>query len=53
MTTTGEVGFDELAAIARAHAHGIEMYANEIRMIPLEPTACSHEHRAPQGPGTS
>ena len=46
-----DVGLDDLADIARPHAHGIEMYANEIRMVPLEPTPCDH-HRTERPPTT-
>ena len=46
-----DVGLDHLADIARPHAHGIEMYANEIRMVPLEPTPCDH-HRTERPPTT-
>jgi copper chaperone CopZ len=41
-----DLGVCELVAIVRPHAHGIAMYANEIEMIPLEPTptstSCQH-----------
>jgi regulator of cell morphogenesis and NO signaling len=40
---------EAVTAAIRDHLHGIEMFANEIRMVPLEPVAlstlCSH-HRA-------
>lgn len=43
-----DVGLDELVAVVRPHAHGIEMFANEIRMIPIQPTQvptpCDHRH---------
>lgn len=45
-----DVSLDDLADIARPHAHGIEMYANEIRMVPLEPTPCDHQHRTERPP---
>ncbi len=39
-----------LAAVVRDRLHGIEMYANEVRMVPLEPIAergpCPHHQGA-------
>lgn len=39
---------DVLTAVVRDRLHGVEMYANEIRMVPLDPRAqhgpCGH-HR--------
>lgn len=41
------VALDDLIGVVRDHLHGIEMFANEIRMVPLEPslspTICAHE----------
>lgn len=52
-----EVGLDVLVNIVRPHARGIEMYANEIQMIPLQPTQaptpCKHQQRSADGPPTS
>lgn len=47
-----DVGLDELVNIVRPHARGIEMYSNEIRMIPLQPTACTHQQRSAERPPT-
>jgi len=56
-TTNDDIGIEELVAIVRPHAHGIEMYANEIRMIPIEPmqapTTCEHQPRSSQQPSTA
>ena len=46
ITHDDSVDADDLASIVRSHVHGVAMYANEIRMIPLEPfvthCACGH-----------
>lgn len=48
-----DVGLDELVDIVRPHARGIEMYANEIRMIPLNPTPCNHHQQSAERPPTA
>jgi copper chaperone CopZ len=44
-----DVPMETITAAIRTHLHGVEMFANEIRMVPLEPAplgaACVH-HRA-------
>lgn len=46
ITHDDSVDTHQLASVIRSHVHGIEMYANEIRMIPLEPStthsSCNH-----------
>ena len=46
ITHDDSVDADDLASVVRSHVHGIAMYANEIRMVPLEPLVthrfCSH-----------
>jgi len=39
-----DVTVDDLVRTVRPHAHGIEMFANEIRMIPLDAVdaGCAH-----------
>lgn len=41
-----DVALDVLVATVRRHLHGVEMMANEIVMVPVEPvaepTACAH-----------
>ena len=45
-----DVELEVITGLIRDRLHGIEMYANEIRMVPLEPVeltaTCSH-HRRP------
>lgn len=52
-----DVGLDELVNIVQPHAHGIEMYSNEIRMIPLQPTRaptpCNHQQQSSERPPTA
>jgi copper chaperone CopZ len=40
-----DVPVDVLAATIRDHVHGIAMYANEVRMVPLDPVSapCAHQ----------
>jgi regulator of cell morphogenesis and NO signaling len=48
-----EVGFETIAGAVRNRLHGVEMFANEIRMVPLEPVAtstCSHHRHVASGP---
>ena len=50
-----DVALEAITGLIRDRLHGIEMYANEIRMVPLEPVeltaTCSH-HR-PRDPDTT
>jgi regulator of cell morphogenesis and NO signaling len=43
-----DVALEVITAAIRDRLHGIEMFANEVRMVPLEPvamsTACTHRH---------
>lgn|GEM_PF-591933 len=45
-----DVALDAIIGTIRNRLHGIEMFANEVRMVPLEPTAivtsCSHHRGA-------
>ena len=45
-----DVALEAITGLIRDRLHGIEMFANEIRMVPLEPVelavTCSH-HRRP------
>lgn len=36
-----DVALDALTAAIRDHLHGVEMFSNEIRMVPLDPVAVS------------
>jgi copper chaperone CopZ len=43
-----DVDIETITAVIRNRLHGVEMYANEVRMVPLEPVvisscACSHD----------
>ena len=42
-----DVGLEQLVEIVRPYAHGIEMYSNEIRMIPSR--RWTHRHHALTG----
>jgi regulator of cell morphogenesis and NO signaling len=48
-----EVALEVITAAIRNRLHGIEMFANEIRMVPLEPvlmsTTCTHHRHAESG----
>ncbi|HSP29214.1 MAG TPA: iron-sulfur cluster repair di-iron protein [Ilumatobacteraceae bacterium] len=48
-----DVALDAILDAVRNRLHGIEMFANEVRMIPLEPVAmsvtCTHQHRGAPG----
>ena len=45
-----DVGLDTITGAIRDRLHGIEMFSNEVRMVPLEPivlaTTCSHHRPA-------
>ncbi|MEO6123797.1 MAG: iron-sulfur cluster repair di-iron protein [Ilumatobacteraceae bacterium] len=49
-----DVPVESLASAVRDHLHGFEMYASEIRMVPIDPvavgTGCSHLGAAHQAP---
>ena len=52
-----DISLETIDSIIRGHLHGVEMFANEIRMVPLEPapltTTCAHhqpEVTDPTGP---
>lgn len=51
-----DVAIEAITAAIRNRLHGIEMFSNEIRMIPLEPvvmsTTCTHHRPAEPGPTT-
>lgn len=48
---THDVPLEAITAVVRNRLHGIEMFANEVRMVPLEPiaepNACVHQVRTP------
>jgi regulator of cell morphogenesis and NO signaling len=51
---THDVALDAITDAIRNRLHGIEMFANEIRMVPLEPvttSTCAHHH--PTEPGAT
>lgn len=48
------VALDVLAGTIRNRLHSVEMFANEIEMMPVEPVAfstCTHHHHAGEGGG--
>lgn len=51
-----EVALEVITAAIRNRLHGIEMFANEIRMVPVEPvllsTTCTHHRHAKPGSTT-
>jgi regulator of cell morphogenesis and NO signaling len=52
-----DVALEVITGTIRNRLHGVEMFANEIRMVPLEPTAlsapCAHHRGAEPPVGTS
>ena len=52
-----DAALETITRTIRDRLHGIEMYANEIRMVPLEPVSlsatCSHDRHAEPGATTS
>ena len=45
-----DLALEAITGLIRERLHGIEMFANEIRMVPLEPVALTetcHQHRLP------
>ena len=50
-----DVELDAITGTIRNRLHGVEMFANEIRMVPLEPvtmsTTCTHRHAEPGATG--
>ena len=47
-----DISLETIDSTIRAHLHGVEMFANEIRMMPLEPTplATTCAHHQPEAP---
>ncbi|MEO8265422.1 MAG: heavy-metal-associated domain-containing protein [Ilumatobacteraceae bacterium] len=52
-----DVALDVLTSSVRVHLHGVAMFSNEIRMVPLDPvvasTPCIHRRDAPPTVDTS
>ena len=51
-----DVAFDVITGTVRNRLHGVEMYSNEIRMVPLDPVTiatCLHRRVRPESPGPS
>jgi regulator of cell morphogenesis and NO signaling len=52
-----DIALETITDAIRNRLHGIEMFANEIRMVPLEPvaisTTCAHRHPAEPGATTT
>ena len=52
-----DVAIETITAAVRNRLHGIEMFSNEIRMVPLEPVAmsvvCTHHQHAEPAPTTA
>lgn len=52
-----DAALETITGAIRNRLHGIEMFANEVRMVPLEPvavtTTCSHRQQAAPGAPTS
>ena len=49
-----DIALDMIDRAIRSRLHGVEMFANEIRMVPLDPvpltTTCAHHHSEVAGP---
>ena len=42
-----DIPLETINSTIRGRLHGVEMFANEIRMVPLEPVAADHDVRPP------